>query len=55
MREVWRTRGSFTVYDACHVILARRLGAPFVTADARLARALTGRPVRALLLNEIEI
>jgi predicted nucleic acid-binding protein len=55
MREVWRARGSFTVYDACYVILARRLGAPFVTADARLARALTGRPVRARLLNEIEI
>ena len=32
-------RDSLTVYDAAYVALAERLGAPLVTADARLAAA----------------
>ena len=54
MRDVWHLQAGVTVYDACYVVLARRLGAPFVTADGRLARALSGRRDRVLHLSEIE-
>jgi predicted nucleic acid-binding protein len=37
-REVWSLRGSVRVADAHYVALARLLGAPLLTADARLAR-----------------
>lgn len=32
-------RANFTAYDAAYVALAERLGAPFLTRDRRLARA----------------
>jgi predicted nucleic acid-binding protein len=53
MRDVWRLRGALTPYDACYVALARRLRAPFVTADGRLARALSRRRDRVLHLSEV--
>jgi predicted nucleic acid-binding protein len=54
MAEAWRLRGTLTPYDACYVALAHRLGAPLLTADERLARALRGRRPRVLLLSGIE-
>jgi len=39
--EAWEMRDVLTIYDACYVVLARRLDATFVTADASLARAIT--------------
>lgn len=35
----WSLRDNLTFYDAVYVALARTLGLPLVTADARLARA----------------
>ncbi len=35
--EAWMLRHNLTVADALYVVLARRLGAPLVTADQRLA------------------
>ncbi|HEX9405892.1 MAG TPA: type II toxin-antitoxin system VapC family toxin [Thermoanaerobaculia bacterium] len=32
-------RNNFTPYDAVYVALSERLGAPLLTADTRLARA----------------
>ena len=55
MRDVWRLRGDVTIYDACYVVLARRLGAPFLTADDRLARVLSGRRAQVLRLSELEV
>jgi predicted nucleic acid-binding protein len=37
--RVWELRGRVTAYDAVYVALATVLGAPLLTADARLARA----------------
>lgn len=37
----WSLRKGLRVSDACYVALARRLGAPLLTTDGRLAR---GRP-----------
>jgi len=39
LRQCWELRNGLTVYDAAYVALAEALGAPLVTADARLARA----------------
>lgn len=39
--SVWSLRENVTAYDACYVALARRLGCPLLTLDARLARAPT--------------
>ncbi|MGH8280031.1 MAG: type II toxin-antitoxin system VapC family toxin [Gammaproteobacteria bacterium] len=36
---IWALREIVTAYDAAYVTLARLLGAPLVTRDARLARA----------------
>ncbi len=38
-REAWALRGAVRVADAHYVALSRLLGAPLLTADARLARA----------------
>ncbi len=38
--EAWTMRDLVTIYDACYVVLARRLDATLVTADAALLRAL---------------
>lgn len=37
--EIWSLHRNVTPYDACYVALARRLGAPLLTLDRRLARA----------------
>ncbi|MGH8191996.1 MAG: type II toxin-antitoxin system VapC family toxin [Rhodanobacteraceae bacterium] len=44
---IWALRGRITAYDAAYVVLARMLGAPLVTRDMRLARAV-GREVKVL-------
>lgn len=36
---IWTLRENLSAYDACYVALARLLGAPLATRDARLARA----------------
>lgn len=36
--RAWELTDSLTTYDAAYVALAERLGAPLITADARLAR-----------------
>ncbi|MFQ5665949.1 MAG: type II toxin-antitoxin system VapC family toxin [Candidatus Binatia bacterium] len=38
MPEAWAVREALTVYDACYVLLARRLGAALVTTDDKLIR-----------------
>jgi predicted nucleic acid-binding protein len=53
MCEVWLLRGELTPYDACYVALARRLRAPFMTADGRLARTLSKRRDRVLHLSDV--
>ena len=37
--RVWELRENLTAYDAAYVAVAEALGAPLVTADARLAQA----------------
>ncbi|MEN3361983.1 MAG: hypothetical protein V7637_5965 [Mycobacteriales bacterium] len=37
--RVWALRHNLTAYDAAYVALAELLGCPFITSDARLARA----------------
>lgn len=37
--RVWQLRANVTAYDAAYVALAEILGAPLLTADARLAHA----------------
>jgi len=39
--RVWALRDNFTPYDAVYVALAEALRAPFLTADARLADAVS--------------
>lgn len=39
IRAVLCLRENFTVYDAAYVVLAQALGAPLVTADAKLLEA----------------
>lgn len=45
--EAWNMRHSITFTDACYVALARRLDAPILTTDARLAAA-PNLPVKTL-------
>lgn len=42
MDEVWATRRSIRTSDAFYVALARILGCPLITSDARLSRAPIG-------------
>jgi predicted nucleic acid-binding protein len=37
--RVWQLRHNFSAYDAAYIVLAEKLGAAFVTRDARLASA----------------
>lgn len=39
LADAWRLRANLSLRDALYVLLARRLGATLLTADARLARA----------------
>lgn len=39
LADVWALRSNATPYDACYVVLARALGSPLLTADARLSHA----------------
>jgi predicted nucleic acid-binding protein len=39
MFGAWALRHNLTAYDACYIALARRLGAPLITADHRIAGA----------------
>lgn len=55
MGEAWRLRATLTPYDACYVLLARRLSAPLVTADARLVRARARSADRVLSLTELRL
>ncbi|HZU18274.1 MAG TPA: type II toxin-antitoxin system VapC family toxin [Candidatus Dormibacteraeota bacterium] len=40
--EAWEMRANVAVRDALYVALSRRLGAPLLTADHRLARSTAG-------------
>ena len=44
---------ALTAYDAVYAALARRLGAPLITADAKLGRALRTRHHAVILLSEM--
>jgi predicted nucleic acid-binding protein len=46
-------RENVSLYDAMYVALAERVGAPLVTADRRLARALRGRGFDVRVLGEV--
>ncbi len=39
LSRVWQLRHNFSAYDAAYIVLAEKLGATFVTRDARLATA----------------
>ena len=39
LQRIWAWRANLTAYDAAYVTLAEVLGAPLLTADARMARA----------------
>lgn len=41
LARMWELRENVTAYDACYVALAELLDAPLLTADHRLARAVT--------------
>jgi predicted nucleic acid-binding protein len=42
LRRVWEVRSSLTAYDGAYLALAEFLGAPLITLDARIARAIFG-------------
>jgi predicted nucleic acid-binding protein len=54
IHDAWQLRNRITVYDACYVTLARRIGAPLVTGDDHLVRTLAGRRDRVLALGAVE-
>jgi predicted nucleic acid-binding protein len=39
LQDAWMLRKNVTSFDACYVVLARRLRCPLLTADKRLAQA----------------
>lgn len=43
LTRIWELRNNLSAYDATYVALAEALNATLLTADVRLARALTGR------------
>jgi predicted nucleic acid-binding protein len=53
MLDAWQLRHSLTIYDACYVLLARRLDAPLLTADERLSRARSRSGDRTLFLGNL--
>lgn len=53
MPRAWTLRDAVTAYDACYTALAGALGAPFVTADQRLTRALRGIGADGIYLGSI--
>lgn len=46
------TQTDRTVYDSCYLALAQRLGCPFVTADDRLANAVSAHIPNVIKLSE---
>ena len=46
---------SITAYDACYAALARQLAVPLVTADDKLARALSGATYQVQWLGDFPI
>ncbi len=46
---------AITAYDACYVALALRLSVPFVTADEKLARTISGTKYQAHWLGDFPI
>jgi predicted nucleic acid-binding protein len=54
IHDAWQLRHRITIYDACYLTLARRTGAPLVTADDHLVRTLAGRRDRVLALGAVE-
>jgi predicted nucleic acid-binding protein len=44
---------SIAAYDACYVQLAHQLGAPLITCDEKLVRALAKAPYDVRMLNRI--
>jgi predicted nucleic acid-binding protein len=53
LADAWKMRNNATIYDACYLTLAKRLDAPLVTADKRLARAQSGTGIQVVSLAEI--
>lgn len=44
-----------TVYDACYITLAQRLGLPLVTADEKLVQQLAGKGLPIKLLGDLQL
>jgi predicted nucleic acid-binding protein len=55
MPRAWAIRLAVTPYDACYTALAEVLGAPFITADHRLTRALRGTGVDSVYLGALSL
>jgi predicted nucleic acid-binding protein len=53
MPRAWAIRLAITPYDACYTALAEVLGAPLVTADHRLTRALRGTGLDTVYLGAL--
>jgi len=53
LSEAWGLRERMTPYDACYVVLARRLETLLVTADSRLARTLARSRDDVVLLSDL--
>jgi predicted nucleic acid-binding protein len=53
LADAWKLRHNVTIYDACYLALAKRLDAPFVTADERLAHSRHSSAIPVVMLDEI--